>query len=57
MAFSGHGGGSDYGVAAAYFRFPEQDLVVLVFSNQASFPGGKGAAALTGAVAAIAIAP
>ena len=47
MAFSGHGGGSGWGVAAAYFRFPEEGILVLVLSNQARFPGGEGAAALT----------
>jgi CubicO group peptidase (beta-lactamase class C family) len=54
MAFSGHGGGSSWGVAAAYFRFPEQGILVLVLSNQASFPGGEGAATLTGRIAAMA---
>ncbi len=57
MAFSGHGGGSGWGVAAAYFRFPEQDILVLVLSNQARFPGGEGASTLTGRIAALAASP
>ncbi|MGH9336265.1 MAG: serine hydrolase domain-containing protein, partial [Vicinamibacteria bacterium] len=57
VAFSGHGGGSSYGVAAAYFRFPEPGIVVLVFSNQARLPGGQGASGFTGRIAALAAAP
>ncbi len=57
MAYSGHGGGSGWGVSAAYFRFPEEGILVLVLSNQARFPGGEGAAELTGRIASLAASP
>jgi CubicO group peptidase (beta-lactamase class C family) len=56
-AFSGHGGGSDFGVAAAHFRFPEAGVLVIVLSNQASFPGGANAATLTERISRLALAP
>lgn len=39
-AFTGHGGGSSWGVAATYNRYPERGVLVLVLSNQAKLPGG-----------------
>ncbi|HXB55644.1 MAG TPA: serine hydrolase domain-containing protein [Vicinamibacteria bacterium] len=55
--YSGHGGGSDYGVSAAYFRFPDEGILVVVLSNQASFPGKLGAPAFTDRVSSLALAP
>ncbi len=40
----GHGGGSGFGVSAAYYRFPEDGVLVLVISNLASIPGMKNQA-------------
>jgi CubicO group peptidase (beta-lactamase class C family) len=57
MAFSGHGGGSSYGVAAAYVRFPDEGMLVLVLSNQARFPGGDDAAEIAARVVKLALAP
>ena len=37
----GHGGGSGFGVSAAYYRFPEDGVLVLVLSNLAKIPGMK----------------
>jgi CubicO group peptidase (beta-lactamase class C family) len=38
--FTGHGGGSSFGVAATYNRYPERGVLLLVLSNQARLPGG-----------------
>ncbi len=54
-AFSGHSGGSSYGVSAAYYRFPESGVVVIVLSNQARLPGDDDDLGLTSRVAAMAL--
>jgi CubicO group peptidase (beta-lactamase class C family) len=56
-SYSGHGGGSDYGVSAAYFRFPDEGVLVFVLSNQAAFPGKAGVVVFTERVSALALAP
>ena len=40
-SWSGHGGGSGFGVSAAHYRFPDDGVLVVVISNQASIVGGK----------------
>jgi CubicO group peptidase (beta-lactamase class C family) len=56
-AFSGHGGGSSYGVAAAYVRFPDEGILVLVLSNQAEFPGRDGAEGIASRIVKLVLAP
>ncbi|HXB55666.1 MAG TPA: serine hydrolase domain-containing protein [Vicinamibacteria bacterium] len=56
-AYSGHGGGSSYGVAAAYFRFPDDGLLMIVLSNQAGLPGRMDPPAWMERVASVAAAP
>lgn len=56
-AYTGHGGGSSFGVACAHFRFPEHGVLVVVLSNQAGYPGRLGGPSLTERVARLAAAP
>jgi CubicO group peptidase (beta-lactamase class C family) len=55
--FTGHGGGSSFGVAATYNRYPERGVLLLVLSNQARLPGGLRGAALGDRVSLLAIQP
>jgi CubicO group peptidase (beta-lactamase class C family) len=55
--FIGHGGGSDFGVWCAFYRFPEEHLLVLVLSHQLPVPGGQDQAEFVGRLAAVATAP
>jgi CubicO group peptidase (beta-lactamase class C family) len=56
-SYIGHGGGSDFGVWCAFFRFPEDHLLVIVLSHQIPVPGGQDQAAFVGRLAAVAITP
>jgi CubicO group peptidase (beta-lactamase class C family) len=38
----GHGGGSDWGVSTKYYRFPDDDVVVIAFSNLAGGTSREG---------------
>jgi CubicO group peptidase (beta-lactamase class C family) len=56
-SYIGHGGGSGFGVWAAFYRFPEDHLLILFLSNQVSVPGGERQAEFVGRLASLAAAP
>jgi CubicO group peptidase (beta-lactamase class C family) len=56
-AYSGHGGGSSWGVACVYYRFPDEGLLVLVLSNQAALPGRMDGPNFTELIAFLATGP
>lgn len=57
VVYTGHGGGSSYGVAASYNRFPDRGVLVIVLSNQARLPGGLRGVGLAERILSVATAP
>jgi CubicO group peptidase (beta-lactamase class C family) len=55
--YIGHGGGSDFGVWCAFYRLPEDRLLVIVLSHQIPVPGGQDQAEFVGRLAAVALGP
>ena len=54
-SYIGHGGGSDFGVWCLFFRFPEDHLLVVLFSNQSPVPGGDSQADFAARLSAVAV--